>query len=95
MGYCYFKGVTEFGLFIWPVWGNEFPKAFKIEYSLEELEKNWKNILLRRYYLVEALSYGKYPVMDFHEEWECGYCENNIPGRCFGVRASIRERKRK
>ncbi len=94
MGYCNFKGITEFGLFVWPVWGSEFPKAFKVEYTPVEIRINWVDILRRKGDLARALECKSYPILDYHEDWECGYCENNIPGRCFGVKRQVYEKGR-
>ena len=65
-------------------------------FSQEEVEANWQEVLTRKSIVEKAIADKVYPVPDLHEPWECGYCENNIPGRCAGVRASpAPERKKK
>ena len=82
-GYCKCLGVTTAVLFtiflLGDWWADPFPtpKAWTFEFTQEEIDDNWKEILRRRDIVHEALKNGGLPrehIMAFKNE--CRYCEN-------------------
>jgi len=87
MAYCYTRGVGFCYLAVL-FYKQSDPDmvVWRMEFTGDELWSNWEDMLVRKSLLEAALAVDMYPIQDFHEEWECKYCENAIPGRCKGVR---------
>lgn len=85
MMYCYARGV-DFAYIAVLFYKQPEPNmvVWKLEFTEEELVENWREMLVRKQILEEALEREEYPQQDFHEAWVCGWgpCENAIPGRC-------------
>ena len=83
MGYCKALGVTTAVLFVvfllgdW--WADPFPtpKAWTFEFTQQEIDDNWAEILRRRDIVHEALNNGGVPREHIYAfKLECRYCEN-------------------
>ncbi len=95
MTYCKVFGVNKVRYIILFLIGRKI-NEWTVSFSLEEITANWQEMLMRKGIVEKAIADKVYPVPDFHESWECAWCENNIPGRCAGLRASPPpERKKK
>ena len=86
MMYCHARGVDF--CYIAVMFYSQRPKpdlvVWRVEFTGLEIADNWGLTLTKKASLEKALKELRYPDNDYHEEWECGMCENNIPGRCYG-----------
>lgn len=79
MGYCHAFGITTMRLtvvFIIPA----DSRTWVFDFTPEEIEANWQEVLQRKAALEQAWKNGVPPTPDFHQEWECGKCE--LSGFC-------------
>jgi CRISPR/Cas system-associated exonuclease Cas4 (RecB family) len=84
MGGCKIRGTNKYDLIIIYLMGNYAPpfpqlKADSIEFTDEEIELNWQEILSRKAVLDTALSTSKLPTPYEHNEmWECNNCRYKL-----------------
>lgn len=83
-GYCKALGITKYLLSVIFLLPSEL-LTWEFHFTPEEIEENWKEVLMRRDILKLALETNSPPIPDFHQDWECkkycectGFCLNNI-----------------
>lgn len=84
LGGCKIRGVKTYDLIVLYLMGNyspPFPQLYAdtLEFTSEEIELNWTEIISRKVVLDTALETGTMPTPYEHcKSWECGYCKYKL-----------------
>lgn len=95
MGGCYMQGINEYELSVLHMLGNYKPpfpqiKSYKLIFTAEELDDNWKYLLGRKAIYEAALADNQPPVpFTYCKEWECKNCRYKM--QCQAIEMTAKE----
>ena len=78
-GYCKALNRTDYTLAVIFVIPAKI-RSWWFQFTPEEIEENWQEVLQRGNILLEAFATNQSPTPDFHALWECRFCE--LSGFC-------------